>query len=761
MTAGLYRLTVALLTTLLLLPCVKNAWADQAGSTTQTSLSQLRQMMPPPATAQNPAAPIPPAGEEAWVVNLGTFATPPRRVDLPEHALLDSHSLVLVPHTLDDRKLHRLRLGFFADRQAASRAAASLDGLFPGAWVARMATQGEDSYTQLDLERAAPTNAVENTLPNGTKTVAAAVPVTTKRAIQAVVEAMPPATRAGPAPTTETVALLPPPPTTPPAPSPVATNKNQRQAPPALRRARLALARDDLEESRLLLNELLESGPAAWRPEVLELKALLLERSGSIELARAAYETWLNDHPDHENTARVRQRLAGLLTAREVPRKPLAKATAKKKPEWQVHGSFSQFYRRDTSVTDLEGSSTDQSALNSDLYLSARRRGGDLDLRGEFSGGYLHDFLDDGNDSETDVGELYFQAISRTNGLSATLGRQSQSSGGILGRFDGSVLGYQLTPRSKANIVAGWPVDSSTTSGLNTDKSFFGLNLDLGPFEGLDMNVFGIDQQVSGLVDRRAVGVESRYFTPELSMFGLLDYDVEYSRLNTFLLLGTWSFTNRSTLSLSVDRRISPFMSTSNALIGQSVSSLKELKSSYSTDEIKQLARDRSPVSRSLTLSGSQPLSERFQFSMDLTRSSLGGTPASGGVDATAESGNEWFWAGRVIGSNLFTKGDTSILGLRWADTFSAETLTLNLDTRYPLSPAWRINPRLRLDFRSGANGAGSQTTFRPSLRTDYLWRRRHRFEFEAGGERSTDPLSESTTDSHSYYINLGYRRDF
>jgi hypothetical protein len=144
-----------------------------------------------------------------------------------------------------------------------------------------------------------------------------------------------------------------------------------------------------------------------------------------------------------------------------------------------------------------------------------------------------------------------------------------------------------------------------------------------------------------------------------------------------------------------------------------------------------------------------------------VTVSNLSGTDASGGVAAVPGTGNEYFYGLQLIGSNLIKNGDINVLGLRYANTSTADTTTLTLDTRYPIETAWRINPRLRVDYRDNSNTGSTQWIGTPSLRIDYRWRRRYHFEVEGGYEWSTEDLPNDTQDSTSYFFSLGYRADF
>ena len=103
--------------------------------------------------------------------------------------------------------------------------------------------------------------------------------------------------------------------------------------------------------------------------------------------------------------------------------------------------------------------------------------------------------------------------LDRTRQLSLRLGRQSRSSGGVLGRFDGAFFSYQAASKVKLNLVAGYPVNSAVFKEFVTNKYFYGASVDLGTFfDHWDYNLFFIRQMADGMLDREAVGVETRYF---------------------------------------------------------------------------------------------------------------------------------------------------------------------------------------------------------------------------------------------------------
>ena len=117
-------------------------------------------------------------------------------------------------------------------------------------------------------------------------------------------------------------------------------------------------------------------------------------------------------------------------------------------------------------------------------------------------------------------------------------------------------------------------------------------------------------QNVAGISDRQAVGIETRYLDETRSLTTMLDYDTLYGEINTALVFGTWRIRNRITLTGLYDERTSIF--TRNALIGQPVTGFEELLLSWTEEELRQMARDRSATSKTATLGISTPVGERL-----------------------------------------------------------------------------------------------------------------------------------------------------
>ncbi|MCP4046949.1 MAG: hypothetical protein GY732_13290 [Gammaproteobacteria bacterium] len=509
---------------------------------------------------------------------------------------------------------------------------------------------------------------------------------------------------------------------------------------------------------------MLQATENPYTPKALELLGLSRERNDQIAHAVTEYRRFLHHYPDHEGADRVRQRLEGLVTAHKTPRQSSSsRVAAKGRNDWDMYGGISQYYRNDTFKLEDRASINAQSSIRTNADVVLRRRGSRIDVSSRASLGHLWNLLgeDKGPESQARLYQGYVEVADKTTGLSGTLGRQTMRTSGVLGRFDGMHLAWEFKPGMRLNLMGGYPVNT-TSDGIETERNFLGAAMDFEQIADIvDVTVFYNVQKIDGLTNREAIGTSARYFDKSVSFIALVDYDIGYNKLNNFVLTGNWNVKQSLTLSASIDHRTSPFLTTRNALIGQSVRTIEELLLVYSGDEIRQLAEDRSGEVSAIRLGASQSLSDRFQLNADFSMTEFKGSTASMGVPEIPDQDNQYYFSINLVGSRLFMDGDTSIFGLRYIDAGTATTSTLYLDSRFPVSKKFRINPRLRMAYRDHKMDGSTSLSLLPSLRLLYRIGRRFRLDFEGGGEWLNKKSMAPTGDRTSWFLYFGYRADF
>ncbi len=279
-------------------------------------------------------------------------------------------------------------------------------------------------------------------------------------------------------------------------------------------------------------------------------------------------------------------------------------------------------------------------------------------------------------------------------------------------------------------------------------------------FEDLELGAFVVQQDIGGVEDRQAIGTEFRYFGENQSLWGLIDYDTSYNELSSAYLQGSWRFASRLTISAAIDRRHSPYLSTSSAMIGQPVETFKELQILMTEEEIRQLSLDRTPLASSYSAAVSYSVSPRLQLSVDGNQTTVDATPDSGGVAAMPESTYSYF-STTLVASSLFKEGDVSMLSLRYSESDSTKVTSLSLDSRFPIGQRWRINPRLRVDQRRIMSDSSDEWLYRPGLRVQYRRSKKLRIQLEVGKQFAQRDLVGTDLDRESYFINIGYQAFF
>ena len=686
---------------------------------------QARAAKPSDGSAAQPAT----AREEFFVVTLAVSETQSPAPAGPLPAGLQSKRIYLHDALRNGGALHSLQLGFFASVAEAEAAKALLVATYPQARVRPVSR--EEHHGSARTIVAMP----------GVATAAAPVPA------------------AAALPVVSTSAGV------------------NKQADDLLEHSRAALTRGDNAVAIQSLSQLLLLPPSRHTQEAQELIGLAHERHGEAARAQKEYQLYLRLYPEGEGAERVRQRLANL----DATPKTMALQAAKKKEVniSTAYGSLSQYYYRGNSRADITQTASavppetltalSQSMLVTNLDLTGRFRSGDYDNRVVLRDSYSLNLLP----NTENINRLYAAYAEVRNKLydySGRLGRQPGNSGGVLGRFDGISLGYNILPKWRVNLVAGEPVEFNP---INSDKQFWGTSLDFGTFaEHWNGSAYYVNQKVDDISDRQALGAELRYFGPRRSLLSLVDYDISYGLLNIALLQGTQQLGNGTgtSLNLLIDHRLAPVIQTSNALIGEPNTSIRSHLLTLSEEQLRALAEARTPTSDLIMLGITHNFSPRWQIGADIKRYNISGTPAINPplvttlVPATAGTGDVYAYTLQGIATALLSKRDVSVLSLSYlsGDTYDGTSIAFN--NRTLLQDKWTFDLSLRYYKEQRVDAVGQitdLTRLTPSLRLGYRWRDKITFEFEAALEKGERTTSTQTEETNLGFYTLGYRWDF
>lgn len=532
-----------------------------------------------------------------------------------------------------------------------------------------------------------------------------------------------------------------------------------------------ALSKGDNNRAIELYNQLLNLPPNPQTQEAQEMIGLARERNGEPAKAKAEYDLYLKLYPEGESAERVRQRLANLAppvaaTATSGEKRALRKR--QEISETSVYGSFSQFYYHGASHVDTTTvtaptiteksnlTNVDQSALISNLDLTARMRSGDYDNRIVIRDTNTYDAL-----NKTKTGDrltaAYAELKDKQLDYGGRFGRQPGNAGGVLGRFDGLSLNWQYAPQWRLNAIAGRPAENT----LATKRQFAGASLDMGAFaERWNTALYLFNQTADGITDRRALGGEVRYFDANSSLYSLVDYDIYFRALNTFLMQGNWQSSAGTSYNLLLDRRKTPSLQITNALTGETTTSIKTLLETRSEAEIKQLAEMRTQDSTMLSVGLTHPWNTTWQVGGDIRMTNVSAMPASGTLPATPSTGNEFAYTLQAIGSNIFSLRDVTVLSASQLDGNTYSGQSFSVSNRTTLQEKWTVDASLRL-YRQKDNLDTKLTRISPTLKVAYQWKERISFEAEGGMEINDTESPTLQERTNRKFYSVGYRWDF
>ena len=546
-----------------------------------------------------------------------------------------------------------------------------------------------------------------------------------------------------------------------------------KEAAADLAEGRTALAAGDNERAVLALNKALNLPPNAYSQEAQELIGIARERNGEIAKALAEYQLYLKLYPEGPGAARVREHLDALAAPAMPMGGVMPPESSVAQPAFSYWGSFSQYYYGGqsettntrtittpaTGATTLDTakiSATDQSQLVNNIDLTARYRDGNWDSRMVVRDQYVANFLSNGNNKNW-LNALYAETRHLPSQLMARIGRQSSTSGGVLGLFDGAVGSWGFSPNYRFNVVVGQPVDNP----FNTTSTFYGASLDVDKVgDRFSGSAFGIRQVAAGATDRLGLGGELRYFDSARNVYSLLDYDPLFHAVNIGMVQGTWQFPTLTTVNALLDYRRAPTLQLTNALIAYPNMSLSTLIQQQGVDAVRSQAKALTPITKQALFGVTQQVSAQWQLGLDVRWSSLTGTPPFQGLAASPATGSVWTYTGQAIASGLAKLQDILIFNAGMLNGTQLRAQNAGVDYRFVPLAGLTLEPMFAW-YHQTANQGPSLTRLSPGLRLSYRIAQRFAIEGQFALERTTTTgdLINDTIQRYFYYV--GWRWDF
>lgn len=539
-----------------------------------------------------------------------------------------------------------------------------------------------------------------------------------------------------------------------------------------LDKARQSMADKRYQESVDILNQALMLPPNPYSPAMQELIGAAWEGLDNPDKARLEYQLYLKLYPQSEAAERVAQRLQ-VLNAMTKPATPAAGTVAEAKPKYSATGSVSQYYyggntKTDSLVNIAAGidqntlTRTNQSVIVSSWDATARYLGDESETKLILRGSRSDNLLSSSALNSTTQGLVsaaYVDYRDLKSRLDVRAGRQSAIGGSMFGLFDGISAAMPFGAGYKVDAMLGVPANQLVSA---PQQAMAGVMLEADNlFEHWGGNISLMEQTTESISDRRAVGLEVRYFGDVLSVFSQIDYEVNLQTLNAFTVQGSVQGPADTTVTLLLDDRRAPSLQLSDALISSGQTSLSTLLQMKSLSQVQQDALATAAQARQAMVSISRPLSPKWQGSVDWRYSEIGALPAVGTFQAQPATGAQYSVSFQLTGSNLYSSRDINGFNVSYitSDTLSGTQFAYNnltgiWDNKASLEPSIRF-------YTQTDNTSTRITRVSPGMRMSYKLSNRASVMGEGIYETSqTDgPTNHETSSSMYFYV--GYRYDF
>jgi tetratricopeptide (TPR) repeat protein len=557
-----------------------------------------------------------------------------------------------------------------------------------------------------------------------------------------------------------------------PAPSAVALTgdeavfaENNNAARALMVQGRDALSAKNHEVAVEAFNKLLLLPPNDYSQDAQEWVGVARERLGQADKAKTEYDLYLRLYADGESANRVMQRLAGL--AGQAAVQPVAVAEEKKKAaRWMAFGAVSSRYYFGNSTNEstqtfnnvsetITTKSTDQSMLITTGDVSGRYVSEEYDGRLVFRASNTKDFLT--NDPTLNrVSAAYGELKDRTREYMVRVGRQSSMGGGVMGRFDGVYGTLGDAQEMKVNGVVGALADYSQ----GQKPVFFGAGYESGPY-----SFYALNQTVEGVLDRRALGAEWRYFEGNQSAFAQVDFDTEFKEVTLAQLTGAAPF---SGMNFNFLLNHSKPLSTRNALAGASTSSVDALLSAVgSASALHDLASARTMSTDMGQVGVTIPFMQKWQAGGDVRLTNTSGLAASGTqntvqgfLDAVPSRGVEKAVTANLVGSSLYAEGDIWSASTTLSTSGSVNGQSVFLANHMQYQSGWAMDTSM-LFYRQKDQVGGVTTRWSPMVRGAYRIRDSLSFDVDAGYENTKIEGTQATNKTSRIFGSAGVRWDF
>ncbi|HEY5995073.1 MAG TPA: hypothetical protein VIU46_10805 [Gallionellaceae bacterium] len=511
------------------------------------------------------------------------------------------------------------------------------------------------------------------------------------------------------------------------------------------------------------------------------------EKSGQLQKAILEFQAYQNLYPNGKYASWVNNRLAILKIAAPGVFADLAKPAQAAAPqkiqntEFQTmeFGSLGMYYYTGGSRIKTSGgnqasiptiSVVDQKTIMTNINMTTNTYNNEYDNRLVFQDFYARNLLPKQKRSNNRLGALFYEFRDRLDGYSARIGRQSGIGGGVMGRFDGISAGMDVFTDYRVNVVAGQLADLT----LDSKPKFAGTSIDFGIKDPFGGSLYAIAQKADGLIDRKAVGGNLRYFNPSFNLMSMFDWDTQFRALNMFTLQGAYISGGSTDFNFIIDKRRSPILDVRNAVNGTVTPVTTLLQNGWTFQDLLMLANQRTGSNTSMMVGMTNHLSEKWNAGTDISIARNSGMSASGTllpdgsvglegfVPAIPPSPNVWTISERLTGNGVIRPHDITNFIVSFSKGPTSKSESFLFGNHMDLQEKWALDTSLHFTHQGDTSG-GTANDISPTARLTYRVRNNFSLDGQLGLDMTkfSNSVFQTTTTTYRYFASFGFQWNF
>ncbi|MEQ1807404.1 MAG: hypothetical protein ABL900_18645, partial [Burkholderiaceae bacterium] len=263
---------------------------------------------------------------------------------------------------------------------------------------------------------------------------------------------------------------------------------------------------------------------------------------------------------------------------------------------------------------------------------------------------------------------------------------------------------------------------------LDAKRTFYGASIDAEALtDQLSGSAYLMQQVIDGVVDRRGVGAEMRFFSGGISASAQLDYDVLFKALNIAAFQGTWQFADNTVINTLYDKRAVSILTLGNLLFFQGTgvpllvgtpTRVSDLLALSTLEQLRERSKLVTAYQQQAMLGLTTPIAKQWQWGADVRLTHIGPVlPVPDiGFAGSPSTGKQWSASTQFIGSNLYSTRDSHVLSFTYLTGPTMQARQVAYNNLSAIDALWQVEPSIRYFSQSDTNGTRSQR-WSPGLR--------------------------------------------